>query len=89
MGRNKHHLQHTEIKKLQNNYADYTIEEATIHRSKGLEADYIIILGLEEGLKGFPRKMDDDPLIKNFSTPGRSISRCGRAPSYVCCYEQS
>lgn len=66
MGRNKHHLQHTEIKKLQNNYADYTIEEATIHRSKGLEADYIIILGLEEGLKGFPRKMDDDPLIKIF-----------------------
>ena len=66
MGRNKHHLEQTEIKKLRKNYPDYTIEETTIHKSKGLEADYIIILGLQEGLKGFPRKMDDDPLIKIF-----------------------
>jgi len=66
MGRNGFHLEQTQIKLLVNKYPQYVIEETTIHKSKGLEADYIIILGLEEGLKGFPRKMDDDPLIKIF-----------------------
>ena len=36
----------------------------TIHASKGLEADYVIILNLEAGKFGFPSTIDDDPLLE-------------------------
>jgi DNA helicase-4 len=39
------------------------IEFLTIHRSKGLEADVVIILGLKAGRLGFPSEISDDPLL--------------------------
>ncbi len=36
---------------------------STIHKSKGLEADYVIINGLTANKYGFPSEIDDDPLI--------------------------
>jgi DNA helicase IV len=36
----------------------------TIHRSKGLEADYVILLRLEGGEYGFPSLVKDDPIIR-------------------------
>lgn len=35
----------------------------TVHRSKGLEADYVIVDGLTADKFGFPSEMDDDPLL--------------------------
>ena len=35
----------------------------TVHRSKGLEADYAVVLGLSSGKHGFPAEIVDDPLI--------------------------
>lgn len=35
----------------------------TIHSSKGLEADYIIVLGLTNGRFGFPSEIADDPVL--------------------------
>ena len=35
----------------------------TVHRSKGLEADYAVILGLCSGKYGFPAEIADDPLL--------------------------
>ena len=35
----------------------------TVHRSKGLEADYAAVLGLCSGKFGFPVEMADDPLL--------------------------
>lgn len=35
----------------------------TVHRSKGLEADYVIIAGLTSDKYGFPSEMEDDPLL--------------------------
>jgi DNA helicase-4 len=35
----------------------------TIHRSKGLEADYVILIGLTADKFGFPSEIDDDPLL--------------------------
>lgn len=35
----------------------------TIHGSKGLEADYVLILNLVEGTVGFPCKIEDDPVL--------------------------
>lgn len=41
-----------------------TIEYRTIHRSKGLEADYVITLGMDAGKRGFPSAIQDDPLLQ-------------------------
>ncbi len=35
----------------------------TVHRSKGLEADYVIVLGLCSGRYGFPSEIDGDPIL--------------------------
>tara|TARA_R110002074_G_scaffold15952_1_gene53917 strand:+ start:12789 stop:16184 length:3396 start_codon:yes stop_codon:yes gene_type:complete len=56
--------------KLQNRY-DYIFKEnhnlhinfLTVHTSKGLEADYIIILNGNSGTYGFPSEISDDPLL--------------------------
>lgn len=36
----------------------------TIHGSKGLEADYVIVLGLTNGYHGFPSLIADDPVLQ-------------------------
>ena len=35
----------------------------TVHRAKGLEADYVVILNVVRGRYGFPSGIDDDPLF--------------------------
>ena len=35
----------------------------TVHGSKGLEADYVVVLDLYSGKYGFPTEIDDDPLL--------------------------
>ena len=35
----------------------------TVHRSKGLEADYVIVNGLTANKYGFPSEIEDDPLL--------------------------
>lgn len=39
------------------------IEFLTVHKSKGLEADYVIILQCNEGSFGFPSAISDDPVL--------------------------
>lgn len=36
----------------------------TVHGSKGLEADYVIVLGLKNGNHGFPSLITDDPVLQ-------------------------
>ena len=45
------------------NRSDLNIKLKTIHKIKGGEADIVIILGNDNGLKGFPYMIDDDPLL--------------------------
>lgn len=40
------------------------IEFCTIHRSKGTEADYVLILNVTGGRKGFPSAIEDDPILQ-------------------------
>jgi len=35
----------------------------TVHGAKGLEADFIVVLGLSTGTYGFPSGVDDDPVL--------------------------
>lgn len=40
------------------------LSRSTMHSSKGLEADYCLIAGLDAGYKGFPNLWDEDPLLE-------------------------
>lgn len=54
-------LQALDIKTLERTYPTLSIQYQTAHASKGLEADYVIILGLEKG--SFPSAKENDELI--------------------------
>ena len=57
------HLEPTGLNQLTLEFPSLSIEYLTIHRSKGLEADYVIILGLEAGKFGFPSEIENDPIL--------------------------
>lgn len=57
-------LQPDNIFYLMKKYVHVSLSFKTIHASKGLEADYVIILNLEAGKFGFPSTIDDDPLLE-------------------------
>lgn len=42
---------------------DLEIQFSTVHRAKGLEADYAIVLDLKHDRRGFPSQIEDDPLM--------------------------
>lgn len=44
-------------------FNELDIKFITVHKSKGLEADNVIILNLKNHLLGFPNKMTDDPML--------------------------
>ena len=43
---------------------EINIEIKTVHKSKGIEADGIIICGLRNAINGFPNKMEDDIILR-------------------------
>jgi|GEM_PF-182211 len=51
------------FKTLQDKHTGLTLKQMTVHGSKGLEADFVVILGLEGGKYGFPSNIEDDPVI--------------------------
>ena len=48
---------------LQRNYPALNLSYKTIHASKGLEADHVILLGANSGRLGFPSEIVDDPIL--------------------------
>jgi DNA helicase IV len=51
------------VANLQRRFPGLTISYKTIHSSKGLEADHVILLRADSGRSGFPSEMVDDPLL--------------------------
>ncbi|MBD2819517.1 DNA helicase IV [Xenorhabdus sp. 42] len=49
-----HYLKPELLKKAATRWPNLTIKFMTVHASKGQEADYVIILGLQQGQDGFP-----------------------------------
>jgi DNA helicase-4 len=45
-------------------FPNLDLKFSTIHASKGLQADYVILLNAETGLYGFPSTIADDPLME-------------------------
>ncbi|MFG1495156.1 UvrD-helicase domain-containing protein [Saccharospirillum sp. HFRX-1] len=53
----------SDIKSLNRRYPSLTLSRDTIHKSKGREADYVVLLGLESGDYGLPSQMQENALI--------------------------
>ena len=51
------------IGELKREYPDLELTYMTVHRSKGLEADYVVVLDLCSGNYGFPSEFVDDPVL--------------------------
>lgn len=51
------------LRKLQVKYRRLQTKFITAHKSKGTEADYVILIGMKSGVYGFPCQIDDDPLL--------------------------
>ena len=45
------------------------VDFSTVHGAKGREADYVIVLDLNDGRWGFPSKVEDDPLLELVMPP--------------------
>ena len=56
-------LQPENMYRLGKEHPDLHISYKTVHSSKGLEADYVVVLGLCSGKYGFPTEIADDPLL--------------------------
>tara|TARA_B100001179_G_scaffold231759_1_gene222549 strand:+ start:244 stop:3177 length:2934 start_codon:yes stop_codon:yes gene_type:complete len=52
-----------DIARLQRQNPKATLSFKTIHASKGLEADHVVILGADNATMGFPSGITDDPLL--------------------------
>ena len=57
------HLRPRNMGRLAQRYPGLRFTYRTVHRSKGLEADYAVVLGLCSGKHGFPSEITDDPLL--------------------------
>lgn len=80
LGRNNHDFDSIELDKrlyidYQKSTETYTIlksfdfpsmnlQYSTVHGSKGLEADFVIIINADDSKTGFPNKMEDDKLLE-------------------------
>ena len=48
---------------IQKSYPNIDISFKTVHSSKGLGKDYVVVLGMEKGKYGFPSELENDPII--------------------------
>lgn len=51
-------------------FPNLSLSFKTIHGSKGLEADHVVILGCNNGKYGFPSEITDDPILSLVSPEG-------------------
>ena len=57
------HLRPPDLSGMASQYPRLRLSYMTVHGSKGLEADYAVVLGLCSGRHGFPAEIADDPLL--------------------------
>ena len=58
-----HFLRPKSLRALSGSYPNLSIRFMTVHASKGLEADHVVILRAEADRMGFPSEIVDDPLL--------------------------
>lgn len=57
------HLRPQDWDRLCADFGELALSFMTVHRAKGLEADYVVVLGLSAGAYGFPAEIADDPIL--------------------------
>lgn len=57
------HVAPTDLPRFQRQFPNLDLSFRTIHSSKGLEADHVVLLNLHSGRTGFPAEIVDDPLL--------------------------
>ena len=62
LGRDRH-TRPKNLSDLARRYPGLRFSSMTVHGSKGLEADYVVVLGVCSGRNGFPTEITDDPLL--------------------------
>lgn len=60
---------YTDIQKMCAKYPLLKIEAQTFHASKGKEADYVVIMGLQKGKHGFPSEKATPPILDALLPP--------------------
>jgi DNA helicase-4 len=58
---------------LRHRFPQLRISFKTIHASKGLEADHVVLLNVDRGRAGFPSEIVDDPLLALVSPEGETF----------------
>jgi DNA helicase-4 len=58
-----HHARPPELPALINHFSQMSIRFTTVHASKGLEADHVVILRAVADATGFPSEIVDDPVL--------------------------
>ncbi len=58
-----HHIRPKNLKAISARYKNLSIRFMTVHASKGLEADHVVILRASRERMGFPSEIVDDPLL--------------------------
>jgi DNA helicase-4 len=70
----RYHFLKPDMSDLARRFPRLSISFRTIHASKGLEADHVILLGADSGSAGFPSEMADDPLLALVSPEEEAFS---------------
>lgn len=70
LGRYNHNGEGLEYRQLAKIAPNCTFEFSTIHRAKGQEADFVIVLDLSRGSYGFPSEIVDDPIVTSILASG-------------------
>ena len=70
LGRKNREIEAVSPENLMSHRNDLRISKRTIHRSKGLEEDFVVVLGMDSGIAGFPNHGGEDPLTSVFLPPG-------------------
>ena len=63
LGRYRHN-QPDNLDELSERFSGVRISYKTVHASKGMEADYVVVLDLSSGKYGFPCEIVDEPLLE-------------------------
>lgn len=63
LGRYNFSLRGADLDAISKDFQKLKLEFLTVHRSKGLQADYVILLEANSGRFGFPSEIYDDPLL--------------------------
>jgi DNA helicase-4 len=86
LSRYKAPIEHLAMKELVEEFGErgLRLDPTTIHRSKGLEADHVVVMGLSSRSPSFPSATEDDPVLQLVSAaPDGFLSSEERRLMYV------